>query len=115
KKKGCQGGCASCAPTAGAPVHVANTKPELVEKSPVVWTRPLSHGIPTVTVRPEPPMAAGQQPQAFGPNQSGTPYWMPGVPTSSERPTPYSPSSSQSSDGYKIQPSNYLPPLPPQR
>jgi hypothetical protein len=100
------GDCATCGPTAGAPVHIADTKPVLVEKSPVVATRAMSHGIPTTTIRPQSP-AQGQ---------AATRYWMPGVPSSTDRATPYSPSApTPSTDGYKIQPSNYLPPLPPQR
>jgi hypothetical protein len=92
KLKG-NGDCATCGPTAGAPVHVAGTKPVLVEKSSVVSTRTMSHGIPTMTIRPQTPAS------------------------STDRATPYSPSATttQPIDGYKIQPSNYLPPLPTQR
>src|SRR5205085_7804818 len=63
KKLG-HGDCATCAPTVGMPVHIAEGKPELVEKSSMVATRTFSHGIPTVTVRPQPPTGTQTQAQA---------------------------------------------------
>src|SRR5262249_273846 len=92
KKKGGRGDCASCGATAGMPMRFADTKPVLVDRTAVMPTRPFSHGIPTVTVRPQPPMA--------GPTDPSTRYWMPGVSTGSERSTPYSPSATtRSNDG----------------
>jgi hypothetical protein len=101
KKKGA---CSTCEGNAGMPMHVGATKPELIrEKASEIPARPSPYASQAMTVRPQPPAAQLQNPSRF---------WMPGIPASG-RPSSYpSQTGTQNSDGSRVQPADYLPPLP---